>query len=44
MGDFTGQASADVVMQLLREGKVHECISCLEKVIEINTTSAYAWI
>ena len=43
MNDFLGHASTDLAMQLLREGKLHECIECAEKVISANTDDAKAY-
>ena len=40
MSEFVGHATTDLAMQLLREGKIHECIACAEKVVEADMDNA----
>jgi len=43
MNDFAGRATVDTAIQLLREGKPHECIACAEKVISADADNAKAY-
>lgn len=43
MNDFLGHATTDLAMHLLREGKLHECIGCIEKVVSSNPDDAKAY-
>ena len=43
MSNYVGRASTDLAMQFLREGKVHECIECADRVIAANPDDALAY-
>lgn len=43
MNEFLGHASTDLAMQYLREGNLHDCIACAEKVVSGNPDDAKAY-
>lgn len=43
MADFAGHPSTDLAMQLLREGKIDECLQCLEAVVSSEPDNATAY-
>jgi len=43
MSEFAGRASVDVAMQLLRDGKVRECIDCANRVISADPDNGMAY-
>jgi Tfp pilus assembly protein PilF len=43
MTDFTGHPTTELAMQLFREGKVDECLRCLDKLVQAYPEDALAY-
>jgi tetratricopeptide (TPR) repeat protein len=43
MSGFVGRPSTDLAIQLLREGKVHECIECIDQFVTAYPDDALAY-
>lgn len=43
MNEFVGRATTEIAIQLLREGKPHECIACIDRVLQANPDDAMAY-
>jgi|GEM_PF-3559663 len=44
MNDFTGHASKEEGLKLLRAGRLHECIACMEQFIDAYPDDASAYL
>lgn len=44
MSDFVGHASKEEALKLLRAGKLHECIACMETFIDAYPDDANAYL
>jgi len=44
MNDFTGHASKEEGLKLLRAGRLHECIACMEQFIDAYPDDAGAYL
>lgn len=43
MNEFVGRATTEIAIQLLREGKLHDCVACIDRVLQANSDDPLAY-